>query len=256
VWSGLAIPKRQILILKNVATHVRKKSFGHRQRRLATRSTAIHGPGPLFLGKDCTGKTKTAEVLTTEHHVDVYRIDLSQLVCRYVRETEKNLGQMFDAADDSDVILFFDEADALFEKRSEVKDSHNSYANIEIDKLVERIEGYSGLVILAANSRSELDEMFLRHLRPIVRFLPSDAALSCPHASGNPILVFYNGDKKQYSVQIDENGTANIRFEDSSHGQTPGNGTETCAAYRNSKRQVRRNRRCTQSSVRLKTRSS
>jgi len=256
VWSDLALPMRQVLLLNNVATHFQKKTSGHRQQKLAPRSTAVFGPGALFLGKGCTGKTKAAGVLTTELHADVYRIDLSQLVCRYVAETERKLGHVFNAVENSDAILFFDEADALFGKRGEVKDSHNSYANIEINNLLERIEGYPGLVILATTSNDELFKVFLRRFRHIVSFLPPDAVPSCPHSSGNPILIFCKGHKKQYSVQSDENGRATIRFEDSPHGQTPGNGSETYAAFRNSKRQDRRHRRCTQSSARHKKRSS
>ena len=111
-----------------------------------------------------------AEVIANELNLNLYRIDLSAVVSKYIGETEKNLRRVFDAAEDGGVILFFDEADALFGKRSEVKDSHDRYANIEINYLLQRMEAFRGLAILATNMKSALDQAFMRRLRFIVNF--------------------------------------------------------------------------------------
>jgi SpoVK/Ycf46/Vps4 family AAA+-type ATPase len=111
-----------------------------------------------------------AEVIANELRLNLYRIDLSAVVSKYIGETEKNLRRLFDAAEDGGAILFFDEADAIFGKRSEVKDSHDRYANIEINYLLQRIEAYRGLAILATNMKSALDPAFMRRLRFIVNF--------------------------------------------------------------------------------------
>ena len=111
------------------------------------------GISALFAGDSGTGKTMAAEVLANQLRLDLYRIDLSAVVSKYIGETEKNLRRVFDAAEDGGAILFFDEADALFGKRSEVKDSHDRYANIEINYLLQRMEAYRGLAILATNMK-------------------------------------------------------------------------------------------------------
>ena len=116
-----------------------------------------------------------AEVLAGELSLDLYRIDLSSVVSKYIGETEKNLRRVFDAADTGGAILLFDEADALFGKRSDVKDSHDRYANIEVSYLLQRMEAYRGLAILTTNMRSALDAAFLRRLRFIVQFPFPDA---------------------------------------------------------------------------------
>jgi SpoVK/Ycf46/Vps4 family AAA+-type ATPase len=134
------------------------------------------GISALFAGDSGTGKTMAAEVLANALQLDLYRIDLSAVVSKYIGETEKNLRQVFDAAEDGGAILFFDEADAIFGKRSEVKDSHDRYANIEINYLLQRMEAYRGLAILASNMKSALDSAFMRRLRFIVNFpFPSAA---------------------------------------------------------------------------------
>jgi SpoVK/Ycf46/Vps4 family AAA+-type ATPase len=111
-----------------------------------------------------------AEVIASDLRLDLYRIDLAGVVSKYIGETEKNLRRLFDAAESGGAILFFDEADALFGKRSEVKDSHDRYANIEINYLLQRMEAFRGLAILATNMRSALDRAFLRRLRFTVDF--------------------------------------------------------------------------------------
>ena len=128
------------------------------------------GLAALFAGPPGTGKTMAAEALATALRLPLYRIDLSQVVNKYIGETEKNLRRLFDAADGSDVMLFFDEADALFGKRTEVKDAHDRYANLEVSYLLERMERFKGLAILATNRKKDLDDAFLRRLRFVVDF--------------------------------------------------------------------------------------
>src|SRR5205814_7308469 len=111
-----------------------------------------------------TGKTMAAEVIASELRLDLYKIDLSPVVSKYIGDTERNLDRIFTAAENSNAILFFDEADALFGKRSEVKDSHDRYANIEIGYLLQKMEMYGGIAILATNLRQNLDDAFLRRL--------------------------------------------------------------------------------------------
>ena len=128
------------------------------------------GIAVLFYGSSGTGKTMGAEALATALELPMFRIDLSQVVNKYIGETEKNLKRIFDAAELSDCLLFFDEADALFGKRTEVKDAHDRFANIEISYLLERMERFKGLAILATNRRKDLDDAFLRRLRFIIEF--------------------------------------------------------------------------------------
>jgi hypothetical protein len=134
------------------------------------------GVAVLFAGPSGTGKTMAAEVLAVTLDIPMYRVNLAQVVDKYIGETEKNLERIFDAADESDTILFFDEADALFGKRTEVRDAHDRYANVEVAYLLERMERFKGLAILATNRRGDVDEAFLRRLRYIVDFPIPDAA--------------------------------------------------------------------------------
>ena len=169
-WDDLVLPPAELALLRLIAVRARRRStvyddWGFR-RKLG------HGLGlsVLFVGESGTGKTLAAEVLASELRLDLYRIDLSAVVSKYVGETEKNLRRLFDAAEDGGAILFFDEADALFGKRGEVKDSHDRYANIEVNYLLQRVEAYQGLAVLATNMKSALDQAFLRRLRSVVRF--------------------------------------------------------------------------------------
>src|SRR5204862_146298 len=126
-------------------------------------------------GVSGTGKTMAAEVLANELRLDLFRIDLSSVVSKYIGETEKNLARLFDAAECGNAILLFDEADALFGKRSEVKDSHDRYANIEVSYLLQRMEAYRGLAILTTNMKQALDPAFTRRIRFVVQFPFPDA---------------------------------------------------------------------------------
>ena len=124
----------------------------------------------LFYGPPGTGKTLTATLLGKQTGKDVFRIDLSRVVSKYIGETEKNLSRLFDKAEDKNWILFFDEADALFGKRTDIRDAHDKYANQEVAYLLQRIEAYNGLVILATNQRANIDDAFTRRFQSIIHF--------------------------------------------------------------------------------------
>ncbi len=170
VWDELVLPAEPLALLYEIAAQVRQRSKVYDAwgfRRMMNRGFGISA---LFGGESGCGKTMAAEVIANELRLNLYRIDLSAVVSKYIGETEKNLRRVFDAAEDGGVILFFDEADALFGKRSEVKDSHDRYANIEINYLLQRMEAYGGLAILATNMKTALDQAFVRRLRFIVNF--------------------------------------------------------------------------------------
>jgi hypothetical protein len=167
-WGWIVLPKQQEEQLRQICDQVRYRRDVYDRWGFRARMNRGLGISALFAGESGTGKTMAAEVIATDLGLALYRIDLSQVVSKYIGETEKNLKNVFDAAEDGGAILFFDEADALFGKRSEVKDSHDRYANIEINYLLQRMEAYRGLAILATNMKSALDAAFLRRLRFIV----------------------------------------------------------------------------------------
>ncbi len=169
-WDDLVLPEPQSDLLRVIAAHVRHRTQVYERWGFAAQSARGLGISALFVGGSGTGKTMAAEVLARELRLDLYRIDLSSVVSKYIGETEKNLRRVFDAAEESGTILLFDEADALFGKRTVVKDSHDRYANIEVSYLLQRMEAYRGLAILTTNFRSALDAAFLRRLRFIVDF--------------------------------------------------------------------------------------
>jgi hypothetical protein len=169
-WADLVLPEAQLAILRNIALQVRQRGVVYDQWGFAGRDNRGLGITALFSGVSGTGKTMAAEVLASELRLDLYKIDLSQVVNKYIGETEKNLRRAFDAADESGAVLLFDEADALFGKRSEVKSSHDRYANIEVSYLLQRMEAYRGLAILTTNLKSALDPAFMRRLRFVVHF--------------------------------------------------------------------------------------
>ena len=175
-WNDLVLPEAQSRTLREIATHVRHRFRVHEQWGFAARGARGLGISALFAGASGTGKTMAAEVLANELQLDLFRIDLSAVVSKYIGETEKNLRRVFDAAEAGGAILLFDEADALFGKRSEVKDSHDRYANIEVGYLLQRIETYRGLAVLTTNFKQALDPAFLRRLRFVVQFPFPDAA--------------------------------------------------------------------------------
>lgn len=174
-WEDLILPSRQRQILEDIVIHLRYRAQVYQTWGFAQKGNRGLGISALFHGESGTGKTMAAEVLSQECHLDLYRIDLSTVVSKYIGETEKNLRRIFDAAEAGGVILLFDEADALFGKRTEVKDSHDRHANIEVSYLLQRMETYQGLAILTSNLKNNLDEAFLRRLRFIVPFSFPDA---------------------------------------------------------------------------------
>jgi AAA+ superfamily predicted ATPase len=176
-WDDLVLPEAQKATLRQIGAHVRNRLKVHLEWGFAEKGARGLGISALFAGESGTGKTMAAEVLARELQLDLYRIDLSAVVSKYIGETEKNLRRVFDAAEDSGAILLFDEADALFGKRSEVKDSHDRYANIEVSYLLQRMESYRGLAILTTNLKAALDVAFQRRLRFIVHFPFPDQAM-------------------------------------------------------------------------------
>jgi len=169
-WEQIVLPASETALLKQIAGQVRSRSQVYDEWGFRARMNRGLGVSALFAGDSGTGKTMAAEVLANDLKLDLYRIDLSAVVSKYIGETEKNLREVFDAAECGGAILLFDEADALFGRRSEVKDSHDRYANIEVDYLLQRMEAFGGLAILATNMKSALDPAFVRRLRFIVTF--------------------------------------------------------------------------------------
>ncbi len=169
-WQDLVLPDEELALLHQMAQQVRQRRRVYDDWGFRERMNRGLGISALFAGESGTGKTMAAEVLANDLRLNLYRIDLSAVVSKYIGETEKNLRRLFDAAEGGGAILFFDEADALFGKRSEVKDSHDRYANIEINYLLQRMEAYHGLAILATNMKSALDPAFMRRLRFAITF--------------------------------------------------------------------------------------
>ncbi|MFW9261096.1 ATP-binding protein [Nostoc sp. CALU 546] len=169
-WEDLVLPEAQKQILREIAAHVRQRSTVYNNWGFSAKSARGLGISALFAGASGTGKTLGAEVLAHKLRLDLYRIDLSSVVSKYIGETEKNLRRVFDAAEQGGVILLFDEADALFGKRSEVKDARDRYANIEVSYLLQRMESYPGLAVLTTNLKSSIDTAFLRRIRFVVQF--------------------------------------------------------------------------------------
>ncbi|HEX8921936.1 MAG TPA: ATP-binding protein [Pyrinomonadaceae bacterium] len=174
-WSDLVLPKNQLDQLSELTSQVKRAQLVLETWGFAQKFPYGKGVTALFEGPSGTGKTMAAGIVGAELGLDLYKIDLSFVVSKYIGETEKNLNRIFTEAQDSNAILFFDEADALFGKRSEVKDAHDRYANIETAYLLQRMEDYSGIVILATNMKQHLDEAFVRRMRFIIHFpFPSD----------------------------------------------------------------------------------
>ena len=174
-WGDLVLPESDEATLRQICAQVRRRFEVYDAWGYGARSGAGLGITALFCGDSGTGKTLAAQVMAHDLGLDLYRVDLSAVVSKYIGETEKNLNRVFDAAEDSGAVLLFDEADALFGRRSDVKDSHDRYANIEVSYLLQRMEWYRGLAILTTNLRTALDKSFLRRLRFVVQFPFPDA---------------------------------------------------------------------------------
>jgi hypothetical protein len=173
-WDQLILPPQQMDALREIVAHVRQRTRVYERWGFGRDGRGL-GVSALFAGPSGTGKTLAAEVLANELGLDAYRIDLSGVVSKYIGETEKNLRRVFDAAEAGGAVLVFDEADALFGKRTEVRDSHDRYANIEVSYLLQRMESYRGLALLTSNFKNAIDEAFLRRLRFVVEFPFPDA---------------------------------------------------------------------------------
>jgi hypothetical protein len=169
-WDDLVIADRQLEVLRSISAYLRHRDlvlsdWGYERTVARTQGIKV-----LFAGESGTGKTMAGQVLARDLGLDLFRLDLATVVSKYIGETEKNLDRVFSAAEGSNAILFFDEADALFGKRSEVRDAHDRYANIEVAYLLQKMEGYPGAVILATNFRQNMDDAFLRRLDVVVDF--------------------------------------------------------------------------------------
>lgn len=175
-WEDLVLPRAEADILREIVANVRQRSQIYDHWGFAGKSGRGLGVSALFAGASGTGKTLAAEIMSRELELDLFRIDLSQVVNKYIGETEKNLRRVFDAAEAAGAVLLFDEADALFGKRGEVKDSHDRYANLEVSYLLQRMECYRGLAILTTNLPQAIDPAFKRRLRFIVQFPFPDIA--------------------------------------------------------------------------------
>ncbi len=175
-WDDIVVPPEVLRQLREITEQVAHRPAVYQGWGFGKKLSRGRGISALFSGASGVGKTMAAEVMAQHLKLDLYRIDLAGVVSKYIGETEKNLRRVFDAAERSGAILFFDEADALFGKRSEVKDSHDRYANIEVNYLLQRMEDYRGLAILATNMKSFLDSAFMRRLRFIVDFPYPDSA--------------------------------------------------------------------------------
>ena len=175
-WNDLVLPPAQTAQLREICDQARLRPMVHGDWGFARKLSTGGGLNVLFAGPPGTGKTMAAEVIADALHLDLYKIDLSQVVSKYIGETEKNLDRIFTAAETADAILFFDEADALFGHRSEVKDSHDRYANIQVAYLLQKMEEFEGVAILATNLRQNMDDAFLRRLQAVVEFPFPDEA--------------------------------------------------------------------------------
>jgi SpoVK/Ycf46/Vps4 family AAA+-type ATPase len=174
-WDELVLPAALYEHLKHLCEQVRHHHEVYGAWGFGAKTQRGRGLSALFSGPPGTGKTLAAEVLATDLGLDLYKVDLSGVVSKYIGETEKNLRRIFTEAQNSNAILFFDEADALFGKRTEVSDAHDRYANIETSYLLQKMEEYDGVVVLATNLPQNLDEAFTRRLRFVVEFPFPDA---------------------------------------------------------------------------------
>jgi ATPase family associated with various cellular activities (AAA)/Winged helix domain, variant len=175
-WDELVLPAGQLEQLRALVAAVRHRATVLEDWGFARQSGRGLGTTALFAGPSGAGKTLAAEVIAAALHLDLVVVDVAQVVSKYIGDTEKNLSRVFDAAEDSSSVLVFDEADTLFGRRTEVRDSHDRYANLEVGYLLQRMESFRGLAILTTNAKSALDQAFLRRLRVVVTFPYPEAA--------------------------------------------------------------------------------
>ena len=177
LWEDLVLPEKEMALLRSIERQVRFQARVFEEWGFSEKTNLGSGVSALFAGPSGTGKTMAAEIIARALNLDLYRIDLSSVVSKYIGDTEKNLKRIFDAADAGGCVLLFDESDALFGKRSEVKDSHDRYANIEVSYLLQRMEAYQGLAVLTTNQKDALDTAFLRRIGYVVDFPFPDSGL-------------------------------------------------------------------------------
>ncbi len=209
-WDDLVLPIFQKKQLRDVCNQLKYRNVVLGEWGFGGKLSRGKGLNLLFSGPSGTGKTMAAEVMAKELKLELYRIDLSQIVSKYIGETEKNLNKIFSEAQTSNAILFFDEADALFGKRSDVKDAHDRYANIEVAYLLQKMEEYQGISILATNFKNNLDEAFTRRIQVLVDFPIPDEE--------NRKLIWKNMLPKQAPVSSD----VDLEFLSRSFGITGG----------------------------------
>jgi hypothetical protein len=169
-WEDIVLPADPAQMLKEIVQQVRNRSLVYEKWGFDSKLSYGKGLNIIFAGPSGTGKTMSAEIIAGELQMDLYKIDLSNMVSKYIGETEKNLEKIFNEAGESNAILFFDEADSIFGKRSEVKDAHDRYANIETGYLLQKMEEYDGIVILATNLRKNLDDAFIRRMHFMIEY--------------------------------------------------------------------------------------
>jgi SpoVK/Ycf46/Vps4 family AAA+-type ATPase len=176
-WDDIVLPRDQMDQLHEICDHAEYRHVVHREWAKEQRTPSPNGLNALFSGPSGTGKTLAAEIIAGELGLDLATVEIARIVSKYIGETEKNLDLIFDAAEQSNAVLFFDEADAIFGKRSPVKDAHDRYANLEVGYLLQKIENHEGIVILCTNLRSNMDDAFARRLHHVVEFPFPDASL-------------------------------------------------------------------------------
>lgn len=176
-WDDIVIPSHSMRQLREIAAAYMHRDLVYSEWGFESKCPSAKGINVLFTGPSGTGKTMASQILANELELDLYRIDLAAVVSKYIGETEKNLNGIFGMAQDGRAVLLFDEADALFGKRSEVKDAHDRYANIEITYLMQRLEEFGGIVVMTTNLNRNLDESLSRRMRYIVEFPFPDAEL-------------------------------------------------------------------------------
>jgi SpoVK/Ycf46/Vps4 family AAA+-type ATPase len=169
-WDDIVLPRDRLQQLREICHYVKYRARVYDDWGFDRKLSLGKGLNVLFAGPSGTGKTMAAEIIAGELGLDLYKIDLSTVFSKYIGETEKNLARIFAEAETSNAILFFDEADALFGKRSEVRDAHDRYANIEVGYLLQKMEEYEGIVILATNLRKNMDDAFVRRMHCTVEF--------------------------------------------------------------------------------------
>ena len=169
-WEDLVLPERPLTLLRSLAAFLRHRDLVLDEWGFGRRAGRAQGLVAMFAGDSGTGKTLAARVLAAELGLELFRIDLATVVSKWLGETEKNLDRVFAAAQGANAVLFFDEADAVFGRRSDVQDSHDRYANLQTAYLLQRMERHDGPIILATNMRGNIDDAFLRRMDAVVEF--------------------------------------------------------------------------------------